>query len=890
MEYALGVVTLPIYRRLKDTASMRLAAWRKCGVPFAVVLAPVEGEDHHMKKMMWAMVLLTRVLLAVSAPVPAPLIYQTHGDWTKTLWKGHPSENKVVCDLEHLYRKVKDSDLGLCPTGTFLRRVRTSHVIPGAFNFSFYWEVHKQRMSEWQCKSFCKAWYKERIFAYEVLDCDVVSKLYMSSFWCGMGSKVRQGHEASQNIAEQVMKVCRDVSNMEEAAGQTREEIYMGKLEERARTLCDSRGFENSLNNIDQQHIFGPIPPDSPSPDLISGKPRPWHTMKDQLTHPNVELIDEAQKLHQCAAVVVGGYTVFRTFWCLKSEYYVPLGDAVSLSKLLDAGLPGGSLAEVRAEWRRLGLVNVKEGNATESVVDEQVEKFFWKLCAVTGSAKKHTLQCSCVLFRSRSECGHVYWKYKAEGVFKYDDSGLPFGRSGAKGRVSHQEVRGRGRSSGPGRGSARGRAAQSRGRGVAKNSSAGRARQTSRSPRRGASGQRGGTSAACAQASAADVCADGASVSLGAGRVALLPVAQPARLRATEPSVEHSKQVCTPDVVASGPRGANGGDDASDCDSALSSTEVFGRGSSRRPGVRQQPAAPSPAERDASAQALKVPPGILALLHQLFSESDTKGVQSMAWLLADVAGTELRAIVKTQHLADADSIDQCRAGVEQLADFLRRDPSHSVVGWVVSHHTKSAKPTLTDLQRHWKFLRMVATHQHRFVLAVAWRRGAELVAGCQFHTLRACEANLNTLEEHNGKVDAGSYGAESFLEPAAISEDGAAIAVKRLGGVMGSPPGADATASASIMKDPLSLLLKAQANDLLHFLRSRAAGQPHQVMHVKAWIDDVVLAGTYGQPMGQQKTTVRRALEHLIHERFLSVHRPPASRFDVLSWSVQLL
>ena len=82
-EYALGVLTIPMFRRLKDTASIAMARWRKFGVPLTSALSPSEDTDHHRLKMTLAKGVLAKILIVCSLPVPVPLIHQTHGDWSR---------------------------------------------------------------------------------------------------------------------------------------------------------------------------------------------------------------------------------------------------------------------------------------------------------------------------------------------------------------------------------------------------------------------------------------------------------------------------------------------------------------------------------------------------------------------------------------------------------------------------------------------------------------------------------------------------------------------------------------------------------------------------------------------------------------------------------------
>jgi len=236
------------------------------------VLAPSKDTDHHRLKLVWVKDLISRVLVSAAVPVPVPLFSQVHGDWAKSIRKAFGEQmriDRVVCELEHLYRNVKgkDANLGLCPVSKFMERIRCATYMAGPFNFSYFWEVHRFCMrSRWQCPGFAKYWFKERVWSVSAADGQT---LYNAYFWCGMYSRVRAGHEASQNIQEQVMKVCRDVAEM--MGGSAREDEFLEKIEERCAILCNTPGFAHSMSSVDQEHRIAPLCPRRPSPDLISG-------------------------------------------------------------------------------------------------------------------------------------------------------------------------------------------------------------------------------------------------------------------------------------------------------------------------------------------------------------------------------------------------------------------------------------------------------------------------------------------------------------------------------------------------------------------------------------------------------------------------------------------
>ena len=107
-------------------------------------------------------------------------------------------------------------------------------------------------------------------------------------------------------------------------------------------------------------------------------------------------------------------------------------------------------------------------------------------------------------------------------------------------------------------------------------------------------------------------------------------------------------------------------------------------------------------------------------------------------------------------------------------------------------------------------------------------------------------------------------------------------------GGLIGNLPEASKVRSGA--KDEVAELAKLQANELLHFLRRRAAGHAGRVLHVKEWLGDVVLPGCHGMKWNDVKVVIRKALEHLLQNRAITAHKPPGHRYQIEEWSLQIL
>ncbi len=90
--------------------------------------------------------------------------------------------------------------------------------------------------------------------------------------------------------------------------------------------------------------------------------------------------------------------------------------------------------------------------------------------------------------------------------------------------------------------------------------------------------------------------------------------------------------------------------------------------------------------------------------------------------------------------------------------------------------------------------------------------------------------------------------------------------------------------------KPHVAEMARLQAMELLSFLRERSGGRKEQVQPVKDWLGRVALTGCIGLPFDGVRDVVRKALEHLLQNKLITVHKPPATRWKIEDWSLQIL
>jgi hypothetical protein len=478
-EYTVGQLTLPAWRQ--RVVPEGLWRWKRLGLPAMYVMSPTEDGNHYAIMLQWSKTLIRAVLSRRGLPSPEPFWYQINGDWVKSLIRVAKDEGAIhVVDLEHLYRHIWGRD-DVLPTraATVVHYCYHTAYMPYWAHFSAFWSVKLARMSRaWESPSFVN-WVEKSVLQQvrrSVVDAEidaqpiralvsapvggpaaVRARAWTARWWCGMTSRVRKGHPASQNLPENGFGWLK--YNLKVLGKHADEVKFFEALEQQTRVWCSVRGETHTMINQTVKHAIAPLPVRSPSADLLRGRGRAVCRQGTRMVHPTAEFIVRAKSREPSAVIDVQGISVMRRWKTSITQWTVCPRDAACIARMASARRDPTA---VLAAWRHADArIVILDDQGEENIDFERYKHFYWNLTAVTGSAEGLTLSCWCQVWVDEGSCAHTLAKYQWDPGSPYQplDPALcagktPFGSALAASvgeRARHcGRMRGRRRGNGP--------------------------------------------------------------------------------------------------------------------------------------------------------------------------------------------------------------------------------------------------------------------------------------------------------------------------------------------------------------------------------------------------------------------------------------------------------